>query len=96
MKDKITLEQILQAVCDQHKIRQEDLTSGGKQRHLAEARAIAALLVRETEHLTLMVLSKELNRDLSGLSQTASRLEARLIKDRDLAEKINIIMVLIS
>ena len=86
-----TLDRVLQVVCEQYKVSPADLAGSGRQRRMAEPRAIAALMVRETEHLSLMSLGRKLNRDLSGLSQAASRLDKRLKADTGLTEKIEAI-----
>ena len=93
---KVTLEQVIQLVCQQYEIDQAVLSSGGRQRRIAEPRAAAALVIREIKYLSLTDLSRRLKRDLSGLSQAATRLEKRLGKDQELAEKINKINALIS
>ena len=49
---------------------------------------MAALLVLEAEHLTLTGLSVLVDRDISGLSQGARRLQARLMTDQSLQEKM--------
>ncbi|MFW8601554.1 transposase [Desulfobacterota bacterium M19] len=92
---KATLEQVLEAVCKHYVINPAALAGGSRERRVAEPRALAALLVRETDHLSLMNLSRKLKRDLSGLSQSASRLEKKLEKDKVLEKKINKIKGLI-
>lgn len=64
---RATIGQVLVAVCNLYSIREEDLCSRGRQKPLAEARAVVALLVRETEQLRVAELGRKLNRDLSGL-----------------------------
>ncbi len=93
---RTTLEQLTQAVCGQYEIDPEMLSSGGRVRRISEPRSVAALLVRESSHLSLMDLSRSLNRDLSGLSQAASRLDKRLSSDLDLLKKVNKIKKMIS
>ncbi len=85
---KVSLEQILQAVCQYYNIGHDDLLSKSRQRHISKPRAITALLVREQEHLRLIDLSRKLQRDLSGLSQAASRLENRLKSDKLLSREV--------
>jgi putative transposase len=85
---RLTLEQVLQAVCEQYEISLDYLSGGGRQRRISEPRSVAALLVREIEHLSLMDLSRRLKRDLSGLSQAASRLDKRMGSDDKLAKRV--------
>ena len=49
---------------------------------------MAALLVLEAEHLTLTGLSVLVDRDISGLSQGARRLQAGLMTAQSLQEKM--------
>jgi len=49
------------------------------------------LLVRDGHHLSPTDLSRRLQRDLSGLSRSAARLEVRLEKEEALREKVNAI-----
>jgi chromosomal replication initiation ATPase DnaA len=71
------------------------VSSGSRERRIAEPRSVVALIVRDADHLSLMALSRKLKRDLSGLSQSASRLEIKLGKDKVLEKKINKIKDLI-
>ncbi|MBU0728625.1 MAG: transposase, partial [Proteobacteria bacterium] len=92
---KITLDQVLQTVCEEYEIDSNVLSSSARQKRISEPRSVAALIVRETDHLSLTDLSRKLKRDLSGLSQAATRLEKRLEKDLILAGKLNHINALI-
>lgn len=89
MAIKISIEQILKTVCEAYETELRELSGRGRQRRLSEARAAAALLVREAEHINLVDLGQILNRDLSGLSQGAGRLEKRMKSDQKLIEKID-------
>lgn len=86
LEKKATLTQVLHTVSEKYRLHQHDLHSRSRQGKRAEARAMAALFVRESEHLSLTDLSKELERDLSGLSQAAGRLERKMKQDSKLAE----------
>ena len=66
MPSSLSIEQILQVVCKQYEIHQGELCGGSRQRRTSEPRAVAALLVRKAEHLSLTDLSRRLKRDLSG------------------------------
>ncbi len=85
---KTTMKHVLKKVCQQYGIRQNDLSSGGRQRQISEPRSVAAYIVREIEHLSLTELSLELKRDLSGLSQAASRLGQKMRNDSALLEHV--------
>lgn len=88
---KATLEQIVQAVCRQYGITEDDLAGHSRRKRVAEPRAVAALLVRDHEDLRLTSLSQKLRHDLSGLSQAASRLDKRLKLDQQLANQVSTI-----
>jgi putative transposase len=91
MVKKTSLNQVLRAVCKQYAIDRDDLLSGSRERRITEPRAVAALLVRDIEHLSLTALSRKLQRDLSGLSQAASRLDKKLKSDSLLASQVTVL-----
>ena len=73
-KNRSTLSQIIDAVCLSYGIEQDIFIEPGKKQPGAEARAIAAYLVQEEEHLSLTDLGSFLNRDLAALSRAAGRI----------------------
>lgn len=83
-----TEEQIMTAVCEEYAITSEALAAPGKGRAAATGRAVAALLVREAEHVTLTKLGRVVNRDVTALSRAAERLRARMRSDSGLAQKV--------
>ena len=85
---KLSLDDLISAVCGHYKLKLQELSGGGRQRKFSQPRAVAAYLVRETEELRLTDLSKKLRRDLSGLSQAAARLEKRMQTDKNLSTKV--------
>ena len=84
----INLDQIIESVCAVYQLTVEELCKAGKVQPPAEARALAALLVRNCETLSLVGLGELLMRDLSGLSQAARRIERRIGTDSLLAMKL--------
>lgn len=84
----VTMEEVQQAVCETYSIEREDLSSPSRRRDLAEARAVATVLVKETPHLALVELSRLLKRDVSSLSHSLRRTYDRLSYDRALRLKI--------
>ena len=54
----------------------------GKERHIAKVRGLLALMVRETEELTLEALGRYLGRDANGLSRQAARLTSKSLRAR--------------
>ena len=89
LRRRTTLDQVIAAVCEQYGIDRQDFFSGSRQKRISEPRAVAALLVRDLDHLSLTALGRELQRDLSGLSQAAGRLERKLKQDRQLSEIVD-------
>lgn len=84
----IKLEQIIENICAVYHLTVEELCKAGKAQPAAEARALAAFLVRNCETLSLAELAEFLKRDLSGLSQAARRVERRIGTDSLLARKM--------
>jgi REP element-mobilizing transposase RayT len=80
---------VLQAVSTLYGLTPEDLRAPGKFRPASEARALAALLVRETPTLSLSELGRHLNRDVAALSQAARRLGMQIRENSDLAARRN-------
>ncbi len=87
----MTMGAILDGVCDCYGVDMEALSAPGRQQPLAEARAVAAWLVRQSPDLQLKVLGEKLHRDLSGLSQAARRIEQRAMDDAALREKLELL-----
>ncbi len=81
-----TLGQVVEGVCSTFQLSPAELRAPGKAQPAAEARAFAAFFVRNAHSLSLSELADFLNRDLSGLSQAALRIERRTGTD-DLARK---------
>jgi chromosomal replication initiation ATPase DnaA len=77
----INLDQVIESVCSVYQLTATELCKVGKAQPAAEARALAALLVRNCEALSLVELAGFLKRDLSGLSQAARRIERRIGSD---------------
>jgi REP element-mobilizing transposase RayT len=85
----ITLNQVVASVCEAYRLDAVALHAPGKAQPAAEARAVAAVLVRNAAGLALSELAGFLGRDLSGLSQAALRIERRIGTDDLLREKLN-------
>ena len=73
----MNLNQVIEIVCSVYQLTGAELRKAGKAQPAAEARALAALLVRNCEALSLVELAELLRRDLSGLSQAARRIERK-------------------
>lgn len=84
----INLDQVIESVCSVYQLTAAELCNAGKAQPAAEARALAALLVRNCPALSLVSLSEFLKRDLSGLSQAVRRIERRIGMDGVLNRKL--------
>lgn len=85
---RFSLEELLETVCCVYGSGEHDLRTPGRQQKVSEARAMAAVIVRESRHLRLVDLAALLDRDLSGLSQGARRLEGNLRRDKELRKRL--------
>ena len=84
----ISIEQVIKTVSECYGLSTIELAIPDRRRQTAEARAMAACLVQDMEHLTLVELGRQLKRGISGLSQAAGRLHHRLAMDKKLAAKM--------
>ena len=84
-----SLEEIVDAVCEQFSITVAELAAVGKTRPNSEARAIVALLIRESPDHALTELGVMLNRDVASLSQAARRLAEKIHLNPDLARSVS-------
>lgn len=82
-----SIEEILTVVCEAYGVELKLMYEPGNGRPCSELRAMAALIIQESEAITITSLSKELGRDLSALSKSAARLRMRMRKDESLQEK---------
>lgn len=76
---------IVSTVCGHLRIDEAELSGGSRRRKVSQGRAVLALIVREMRHISLMELSKKMNRDISGLSQAAGRLERAIKNDQKIS-----------
>jgi len=83
-----SLEEAVAAVCRIYGIEEEELRLPLRRHHISEARALSALIVLGSGHLKLVDLAEYLSRDISGLSQGARRLGAKMIKDETLRGRL--------
>ena len=78
---KWELAEMLDAVCRCYGITGSDLKAPGKQRPFSEARAVAAVLVQESQYLSLTELGKVLHRDITALGKAAQRMTRKAMTD---------------
>ena len=84
----LTVSDLVKAVCVFYEIDIEILRKPGKVRQASNVRAMLALLVRESNDLTLEELAQILERDASSLSKHAARLTTKSLKIEELHHEI--------
>lgn len=87
-RPEFSLAELIDAVCRIYGITRQQLQSPGKMRPYTEGRALAALLVHESPHLSLTDLGILLNRDIVPLSRAAQLLAGRVGGNPLLASRI--------
>lgn len=89
---KVSIDEIITAVCDRYKLAPTDLALPGKNRALSHARGMAAWIVQDSASATLTELSRRTGRDLSSLSAMALRMQRRSAMETSLlSEKVEIL-----
>ncbi|MFA7537113.1 MAG: transposase [Desulfuromonadales bacterium] len=81
---RITVADVLKAVCQSYGCSAEELRAPGKARPFTEARAVASAIIQGLPHLSLTELGKELNRDLAPLGRVGRRIENKAAEDERL------------
>ncbi len=76
---KVSVEEIISAVCGRYSLPPEDLARPGKERTAAQARSMAAWIVQDLPSVTLRELAERTGRDVSSLSAAARRMRNRSI-----------------
>jgi putative transposase len=83
-----TVSEVVATVYNRYGITEQQLKDQGKGRPFGKARALAAVIVLETPHLSLTALGMPVDRDVSALSKAAQRLLSQSQVDLKLAEEI--------
>lgn len=81
-RTRLTVDALIGSVCTLYELTEAELAAPGKAQPAAAARALIALVVRNSKQLSLTELGRRWNRDLSGLSQAARRLEEQIAAGR--------------
>jgi chromosomal replication initiation ATPase DnaA len=85
---EFTLADVIASVCRNYGIIGQQLRSQGKVRPYTEARALAALLVHESSHLSLTESGKFLDRNIAPLGRAGRLLASSAGTDSLIAERI--------
>jgi len=84
LPEKISIDEVVLAVCKRYGVAPEVLALPGKQRSLAHVRGMAAWVVQDISSCTLTELARCTGRDLSSLSAAAQRLHVRSVGESSL------------
>jgi hypothetical protein len=85
---KTNLSRVIKQVCGRYSVKERELGIRGKDRRLAEMRAMIAWLIMELEVSTLSELGKLTGRDITTLSSAVKRLQIRAKMDLELTERM--------
>ncbi len=91
LKDRYSLQQLIDTVCSVYGVKPEILAEAGKKQPGAGARAVVAYLVQEEESLSLTKLSNIVHRDISALSRSAGRIRKRVEDSPEFSDKLKTI-----
>lgn len=80
-QNHVTIDEVLEQACQIGKCDPTTINLAGKNRHASHIRALAAWVVQEQPHLTLVNLSKKVGRDSSTLSGSIAYLLKRAKND---------------
>ncbi|MGK0182671.1 MAG: putative transposase [Halioglobus sp.] len=83
-----TQDGLIHLMCESYAISIEELRQNNKNRKASRIRSILSLLIRENPTCSLTELTKTLDKDISALSRSATRLETKLNKDEVLRLEI--------
>jgi putative transposase len=83
-----TLPEVINSVCRAYGITEKQLKAPGKVRPFTEARALAAVLVRESRDLSLTELGRAVNREIAPLARAAQLLTEQSAGDARLKSLI--------
>ncbi|MBW2545304.1 MAG: transposase [Deltaproteobacteria bacterium] len=84
----ITIEQLVDVVAHGYHISPLEMTSASRSRHLAEARAMTALIGMDHCDYSLSNFAQYFNRDMPSMSRQIKAIRARLTKSQLLHEKM--------
>ena len=85
---EITIRQLVDVVAHVYQVSPLEMTSAGRSRHLAEARAMTALIGMDHRDYVLSNFAQYFNRDMSSMSKLVKAIRARLTKSRLMREKM--------
>jgi REP-associated tyrosine transposase len=87
-KPNITLAELILEVCKRYRLSEQELCMPGKHPINSRARAVLALLARETKGISIEELARFLKREASGVSKLAIRLEKKSAETDPVAREI--------
>ena len=84
----LTIQEIINKVCDAYDIDEAGLKTLSQQRVASEARAVVGWLARETGCATFTAVGKVVNRDVGSISSSVSRLSKRMQEKQEMADRV--------
>ena len=85
---ELTVTELIEKLCSRYGISKTEIISQNRNRDLAHARAVLALLVRNCKGLSIVELAKVLERGPSGLSRLANKLDIKCRTSSKLKQEI--------
>lgn len=88
---RITLQEIVNKVCQTYHIDEARLKAPSQERVTSEARAVVGWLAYNSGGITLSEVGRFLNRDVGSMSSSIRRLSGRIADDPELAKRVEIL-----
>ena len=88
MARHLTLQEIIDKVCNAYVIDEAGLKTSSQQRVASEARAVVGWLAREMGCATFTAVGKFVNRDVGSISSSVRRLSKRMQEEQELADRV--------
>lgn len=88
---KLTLESIIEAVCNEFKIEKEHIISKGKSQKASLARALISSLAVDVGNISIINIAKRMNRDPTSISSLISRFKTKYSASKEIAVDMEMI-----
>jgi len=91
MKRQLSMEEIIEHVAGLYSVDPTTLAESSRRPEVQEARAMAAMIVSDQDHLSVTDLSRRLNRHPSSMGHVILRLRKRVKNSPSLAQRVEIV-----
>jgi len=85
---EVAIKQLVEVVAHVYQVSSLEMTSASRSRHVAEARAMTALIGMDDCDYLLSSFAQYFNRDMPSMSKQVKAIRARLAKNRSMHEKM--------